>query len=41
MFFIQVNPSKAWAHAMNMYDPSVSVYPAYRMNAFSVRCVRD
>jgi uncharacterized protein (TIGR02145 family) len=34
-------PYKAWAHAMNMYDPSVSVYPAYRMNAFSVRCVRD
>jgi uncharacterized protein (TIGR02145 family) len=34
-------PTKAWAHGMNIYNPSVSYYPAYRMNAFQVRCVRD
>jgi uncharacterized protein (TIGR02145 family) len=32
---------KAWAHGMNESDPSVSVYPASRVNAFSVRCVED
>jgi uncharacterized protein (TIGR02145 family) len=32
---------KAWAHGMNDPDPSVSVYPASRANAFSVRCVHD
>ncbi|HTX88625.1 MAG TPA: PKD-like domain-containing protein [Bacteroidales bacterium] len=32
---------KAWAHPMNNYDPSVAVYPAYRDNAFSVRCLKD
>jgi uncharacterized protein (TIGR02145 family) len=32
---------KAWAHGMNDEDPSVSVYPASRANAFSVRCVHD
>jgi len=32
---------KAWAHAMNQYNYSVSYYPSYRINAFSVRCVRD
>jgi len=34
-------PWKAWAHAMNEYNYSVSYYPSYRINAFSVRCVRD
>jgi uncharacterized protein (TIGR02145 family) len=34
-------PSKAWAHGMNSYDPSVSFYPSSRSNAFSVRCVKD
>jgi uncharacterized protein (TIGR02145 family) len=32
---------KAWTHGMNDPDPSVSVYPASRVNAFSVRCVHD
>jgi len=32
---------KAWAHGMNDPDPSVSAYPAFRTNAFSVRCLRD
>ena len=32
---------KAWAHGMNDTDPSVSVYPASRANAFSVRCLKD
>jgi uncharacterized protein (TIGR02145 family) len=32
---------KAWAHGMNDVDPSVSVYPASRANAFSVRCLHD
>jgi uncharacterized protein (TIGR02145 family) len=32
---------KAWAHGMNESDPSVSIYPASRVNAFSVRCVED
>jgi uncharacterized protein (TIGR02145 family) len=32
---------KAWAHAMNTYDPSVSYYPSFRANAFSVRCIKD
>ncbi|NQV01133.1 MAG: hypothetical protein HQ542_00675 [Bacteroidia bacterium] len=34
-------PWKAWAHGMNDYNYSVSFYPSYRANAFSVRCVRD
>jgi uncharacterized protein (TIGR02145 family) len=34
-------PTKAWAHAMNDMDPSVALYPSYRTNAFSVRCVKD
>ena len=34
-------PFKAWAHGMNKYDHGVSYYPAYRMNAFSVRCLKD
>ncbi len=34
-------PYKAWSHGMNDYDPSVSVYPSSRQNAFSVRCILD
>jgi uncharacterized protein (TIGR02145 family) len=34
-------PTKAWAHAMNSINPSVSYYPANRSNAFSVRCIKD
>ncbi len=33
--------NKAWAHGMNDVDPSVSLYPALRSNAFSVRCLKD
>jgi len=33
--------TKAWAHGMNISDPSVSAYPAFRVNSFSVRCVAD
>jgi uncharacterized protein (TIGR02145 family) len=33
--------SKAWAHGMNEADPSVSLYPALKANAYSVRCLRD
>ena len=33
--------TQAWAHGMNEDDPSVSVYPASRINAFSVRCLKD
>jgi uncharacterized protein (TIGR02145 family) len=33
--------NKAWAHGMNDVDPSVSIYPSFRDNAFSVRCVHD
>jgi uncharacterized protein (TIGR02145 family) len=32
---------KAWAHGMNNPDPSVSAYPAFKSNAFSVRCLKD
>ena len=35
------SPTQAWAHGMNEEDPSVSVYPASRGNAFSVRCIKD
>lgn len=34
-------PAKAWAHAMNNFNPSVSFYPSSRSNAFSVRCIKD
>jgi len=34
-------PYKAWSHGLNEYNYSVSYYPSYRSNAFSVRCVRD
>ncbi len=33
--------NKAWSHGMNDADPSVSLYPASRVNAFSVRCLKD
>jgi uncharacterized protein (TIGR02145 family) len=33
--------NKAWAHGMNDADPSVSLYPSSRANAFSVRCLKD
>ncbi len=33
--------NKAWAHGMNDVDPSVSLYPSSRVNAFSVRCLKD
>jgi uncharacterized protein (TIGR02145 family) len=32
---------KAWALGMNDLDPSVSLYPSLRSNAFSVRCLKD
>jgi uncharacterized protein (TIGR02145 family) len=32
---------KAWAHAMNDINPSVSFYPSSRANALSVRCIQD
>ncbi|MFH1296784.1 MAG: FISUMP domain-containing protein [Bacteroidota bacterium] len=38
---------KAWAHGMSEvaadveYTPSVSYYPSYRSNSFSVRCLKD
>jgi len=34
-------PVKAWAHAMNSINPSVSYYPANRSNAFYVRCIKN
>jgi uncharacterized protein (TIGR02145 family) len=33
--------SKAISHGMNLYNFSVSLYPAGRGNAFGVRCLRD
>jgi uncharacterized protein (TIGR02145 family) len=33
--------TKGWAHGINEPDRSVSLYPASRVNAFSVRCVKD
>jgi uncharacterized protein (TIGR02145 family) len=33
--------TKSWSHGMNEQDPSVSAYPASRMDAFSVRCLKD
>ncbi|MGA3013767.1 MAG: choice-of-anchor L domain-containing protein [Bacteroidales bacterium] len=32
---------KAWAHAMNSINPSVSYYPSNRSNAFYVRCIKN
>jgi uncharacterized protein (TIGR02145 family) len=43
-FFWSSNPdglNKAFAHGMNNPDPSVSLYPSLRSNAFSVRCLKD
>jgi uncharacterized protein (TIGR02145 family) len=34
-------PDKAWAHGMNTPDPSVSLYPSSKSNAFVVRCLKD
>jgi len=34
-------PYKAWSHGLNEYNYSVSYYPSYRSNAFSVRCIRE
>ena len=34
-------PYKAWSHGLNGNNYSVSYYPSYRSNAFSVRCVRE
>lgn len=34
-------PYKAWAHAMNSFNPSVSFYPGNRSNAFYVRCLKN
>jgi uncharacterized protein (TIGR02145 family) len=34
-------PYKAWAHAMNSFNPSVSYYPANRSNAFYIRCIKN
>lgn len=36
-----IGTTKAWAHGMNDYNPSVSFYPASRSDAFSVRCIKD
>jgi uncharacterized protein (TIGR02145 family) len=33
--------TQAWAHGMNEDDPSVSVFPSSRVNALSVRCLKD
>ncbi|MDP4281416.1 MAG: PKD-like domain-containing protein, partial [Bacteroidota bacterium] len=35
------SPTKAWAHGLNEYNPSVSNYPSNRSNAFPVRCLKD
>jgi uncharacterized protein (TIGR02145 family) len=34
-------PFKAWAHGMNDFNPSVSLYPGSRSDAFSMRCLHD
>jgi uncharacterized protein (TIGR02145 family) len=36
-----LGPTKAWAHGLNDTDMSVSIYPSARVNAFSVRCLKD
>jgi uncharacterized protein (TIGR02145 family) len=33
--------TKAWAHGINNFNPSVSYYPSATSNAFSVRCIKD
>lgn len=37
----EIGETKAWSHAMNEYDPSVSYYPSLRSNGFGLRCVKD
>jgi uncharacterized protein (TIGR02145 family) len=37
----QRSNTQAWAHGMNDTDPSVSIFPASQVNAFSVRCLKD
>lgn len=32
---------KAWAHGMNIYNPSVSYYPSSTTHAFNLRCIKD
>ena len=34
-------PYKAWSNGMNDNNPSVSLYPSSRVNAFSIRCLKD
>ena len=36
-----VDQTRATAHGMNIYNFSVSLYPASRANAFTVRCLKD
>jgi len=33
--------TKAYAYGMNDIDPSVSIYPSSKVNAFSIRCLKD
>jgi len=33
--------TQTWAHGLNVVDPSVSLYPSLRVNAFSVRCLKN
>lgn len=35
------NLTKAWAHGMNSFNPSVSFYPSSKTHAFAVRCIQD
>jgi len=37
----QESLTKAWSHGMNNPDPSVSIYPSSKSNAFSIRCIHD
>jgi len=34
-------PWKGWAHGINSINHGISYYPSYRLNAFSIRCIRD
>jgi uncharacterized protein (TIGR02145 family) len=38
---VPLSSKKAWAHGMNTFNPSVSLYPSHRNNAFFVRCIKD
>ncbi|MCX6250993.1 MAG: hypothetical protein NTX61_09585 [Bacteroidetes bacterium] len=33
--------NKAWSHGMNGIDPSVPLYPSFRSNGFSMRCLKN